>query len=117
MLVKLTFGSESDGDRFQNIFGEYAQWIQHHEPTTLAWELMRSKLGSNKFLFFGRYKDKETAYAILHRGSSRFADFRQKLADVHPVVDGHSYVPERKKKLILLTKPDARGDRAEATAL
>ena len=116
LLVKLTFGSGIDADVFQALFCEYARWIQEHEPATLAWEVMRSKRSLHHFLFFGRYEDKELAYATVHRGSSRFAAFRQKLGGMNPVVDGHSYVPQRKKKLLLLTKADARGDRAETAA-
>lgn len=35
---------------------------------------------------------------------------------MNPTVEGHSHVPLQRKRLVLLTKPDARGDRAEATA-
>ena len=104
LLVKLTFGSGIDADVFQALFCEYARWIQEHEPATLAWEVMRSKHILHHFLFFGRYEDKELAYATVHRGSSRFAAFRQKLGGMNPVVDGHSYVPQRKKSCSCLPK-------------
>ena len=114
LLVMLTFESKPHAEYYMKIFAEYADWIFLHEPSTLAWEAMVSDDDPCRWLFWGRYEDKERAYLQVHRGSERFPEFRLKLDKMQPDIDGHSYHAPRGKKIILLTKSDGRGDRAEA---
>jgi hypothetical protein len=56
-------------------FGEYADWINRNEKTTLSYEFCQSDKNELQALILERYTNKE-AYLDIHRTTKIFEDFK-----------------------------------------
>eukprot|EP00565_Helicotheca_tamesis_P006489 CAMPEP_0185732040 /NCGR_PEP_ID=MMETSP1171-20130828/14758_1 /TAXON_ID=374046 /ORGANISM="Helicotheca tamensis, Strain CCMP826" /LENGTH=134 /DNA_ID=CAMNT_0028401425 /DNA_START=146 /DNA_END=550 /DNA_ORIENTATION=- len=96
LIVTLKFKSKQHKDQFLIDVTPLASYIQKHEPTTLAYNVLLSDKDPLQVLLIERYEDKENAFLNIHRSSEEFQEFRSKLKAMEEnefvEIDGHSYL-------------------------
>ncbi|KAJ8601027.1 hypothetical protein CTAYLR_007952 [Chrysophaeum taylorii] len=92
LLVDIEFASEDDRDTALRHWRPVADHCRDNEPGTLTYEAAVSDSDPRRIVFLERYADKHTSYLKIHKSSQPFLKFRKKLADMNPIIKGHSYV-------------------------
>jgi len=96
LLVTLVFTSVEHKEQFLQFMAPLAKYVKEHEPGTIAYEVLQSDQNELQVMILERYKDKENAYAKVHKSSEQFLEFRPKLKALqdagHVTIEGHSYV-------------------------
>ena len=91
LAVELTFSSEAKVTQMLEAIVPLVDYIKESEPTTLGYKVMRGDEDPLKVMIMERYVDKDDAYLKVHRSSQEFLDFKGKLRELAPEVDGHSF--------------------------
>jgi|TARA_B110001469_G_C9602057_1_gene299193 quinol monooxygenase YgiN len=91
LAVELTFSSEAKVRQMVEAIVPLVDYIRESEPTTLGYKVMRGDEDPLKIMIMERYVDKDDAYLKVHRSSQQFMDFKGKLRELAPEVDGHSF--------------------------
>lgn len=96
LLVTLKFKSEKYVDQFLEDIKPLCDYIRANEPTTLAYEVMKSDKDPLVVTLMERYADKDEAYLKIHKSAKPFLVFRPKLKamqdDGNVEISGESYV-------------------------
>ena len=79
LLVTMKFKSGEHVKQFFSYVKPLCDYIKSKEPTTLAYEVLKSDKDPLMVTFVGRYADKEEAYLNIHRSTQPFLEFRPKL--------------------------------------
>ena len=83
-------------DQFLGDIKPLCDYIKAHEPTTLAYEVMKSDKDPLMVTLMERYADKDEAYLKIHKSAKPFLEFRPKLKamqdDGNVEISGESYV-------------------------
>lgn len=91
LAVELTFSSEAKVTQMLEAIVPLVDYIKESEPTTLGYKVMKGDEDPLKVMIMERYVDKDDAYLKVHRSSQEFLDFKGKLRELAPEVDGHSF--------------------------
>ena len=91
LAVELTFSSEVQVAQMLEAIVPLAEYVWTSEPATLGYKVMRRDNDPLTIMVLERYVDKDDAYLRVHRSSPPFLDFKGKLREWAPLVDGHSY--------------------------
>ena len=96
LLVTLKFKSEKYVEQFLGDIKPLCDYIRANEPTTLAYEVMKSDKDPLMVTLMERYADKDEAYLKIHKSAKPFLEFRPKLKamqdDGNVEISGESYV-------------------------
>ena len=96
LLVTLKFKSENYVDQFLSDIKPLCDYIKANEPTTLAYEVMKSDKDPLMVTLMERYADKDEAYLKIHKSAKPFLEFRPKLKamqdDGNVEISGESYL-------------------------
>ena len=96
LLVTLKFKSEKYVDQLLSDIKPLCDYIKANEPTTLAYEVMKSDKDPLMVTLMERYADKDEAYLKIHKSSKPFLEFRPKLKamqdDGNVEISGESYL-------------------------
>ena len=96
LLVTLQFSAVEYKEQFLQYIRPVADYVQKHEPDTLAYEVLLSDKDPLQVLVLERYRDKEVAYLQVHKSSAVFLEFRPMLQALqeagHVQLSGHSYL-------------------------
>ena len=87
----MKFDSTKDRDAFINVWSPLGDYVKHHEPTTLAFELSIADTDPCMILVYERYVDKEEAFLKIHRSSPAFLKFKEDQAGIKCQITGQSY--------------------------
>jgi quinol monooxygenase YgiN len=87
----LKFNSTEDRDAFITIWSPLGDYVKHHEPTTLAFELSIADTDPCMILVYERYVDKEEAFLKIHRSSPAFLKFKEEQTGIKCHIMGQSY--------------------------
>eukprot|EP00978_Attheya_sp_CCMP212_P047405 scaffold421352_cov51-Attheya_sp.AAC.1 len=89
LSVSMTFESAEKVEKARKTLNEYASYIEKNEPNTLGYQVYTSDKDPLRIMIMERYPD--IADLDVHRESDMFKKVRPVLADLNPVIEGHSY--------------------------
>ena len=96
LLVTLTFSAPEYIETFLEDVRPLCEYVKEHEPTTIAYEVLKSDSDPLVATLLERYVDKEQAYLNIHKSSAAFLEFRPKLKAMQETrlvsVEGQSYL-------------------------
>ena len=96
LLVTLKFKSEKYVEQFLLDIKPLCDYIKSEEPTTLAYEVLKSDKDPLMVTLMERYADKDEAYLNIHKSAKPFLEFRPKLKamqdDGNVEISGESYL-------------------------
>ena len=95
LLVTLVFTDSSYKEIFLKDIAPVADYVQHHEPRTIGYQVLVSDQNPLQVTILERYATKEVDYLQTHKSSKPFLEFRPKLQALQEqgvvTMSGHSY--------------------------
>eukprot|EP00563_Minutocellus_polymorphus_P000100 CAMPEP_0181039452 /NCGR_PEP_ID=MMETSP1070-20121207/10481_1 /TAXON_ID=265543 /ORGANISM="Minutocellus polymorphus, Strain NH13" /LENGTH=103 /DNA_ID=CAMNT_0023117313 /DNA_START=226 /DNA_END=537 /DNA_ORIENTATION=- len=92
----MRFKSEKYVQQFLSDVEPVCNYVKSKEPTTLAYEVLKSDKDPLMLTFIERYTDKDEAYLKIHKSGEPFLEFRPKLKamqdDGNVEITGESYM-------------------------
>ena len=91
LAVRLSFESAEEVASFHNLSAPLITYVRGQEPDTLSFAVLESDANPLAVMVLERYTDKAHAYEEVHRKSAPFLDFKPKLNELNPMINGSSY--------------------------